>query len=135
MPATERRRLIAARESFITETVFSHPSKVALVEQALAVGYVVHLHVILVPVDLSVQRVTERVRRGGHDVPEAKIRERHQRLWPLVAKATATADQTYFYDNSRARTPFRRVAIYERGRLIGAPDWPTWTPAALTSRR
>lgn len=45
------------RASFVTETVCSHPSKVELVADAISAGYVVHLHVMLVPVELSVRRV------------------------------------------------------------------------------
>lgn len=29
-------------------------------------------------------------------------------------------------------SPFRRVAEYEHGLLIGAASWPAWAPAALT---
>ena len=60
----ERRAHLAAGTSFISETVFSHPSKVTLLADASALGYLVHLHVIVVPVELTVQRVLERVRRG-----------------------------------------------------------------------
>lgn len=129
--AEERRRFLAARASFITETVFSHVSKVELVAQAAGLGYVVHLHVVLVPEDLSVARVATRVVQGGHDVPEQKIRQRYTRLWSLVATAGGFADRTTFYDNSRAANPFRVVATYERGRLVGAPVWPAWTPEVL----
>jgi predicted ABC-type ATPase len=130
--ADERRRLLARGESFITETVFSHHSKVALVTQAVSLGYLVNLHVILVPADLAVQRVAERVRRGGHEVPEDKIRERYARLLKLVVDARALADRSTFYDNSTAKHPFRVVATYERGRLVGTANWPAWTPTVLT---
>ena len=129
--ADERARLLAGRRSFITETVFSHPSKLALIEDAAARGYIVHLHVLLIPVDLAVGRVARRVRSGGHHVPEQKIRERYARLWDLIARARAAADRTEFFDNGSAEHPFRRVAMYERGLLIGEADWPEWTPAAL----
>lgn len=129
--AEERSRLMTARASFITETVFSHPSKVDLVGRAIAIGYVVHLHVVLVPATLPVARVAARVSQGGHDVPEQKIRERYARLWPLVAAARDLADRTTFYDNSRAGRPFRVVATYERGRVVGGPAWPAWTPRSL----
>lgn len=131
MAAAERRRLLAGRESFITETVFSHPSKVDLVDQASHSKYLVHLHVILVPVDLAVARVSDRVRRGGHDVPEQKIRTRYDRLWALLADARVRADRTEFLDNSRAAAPFRPVAGFEHGHVVGEPHWPIWTPAAL----
>lgn len=126
---------VNAEPSFITETVFSHPSKVELVGHAVAVGYVVQLHVILVPETVLVARVAGRVAQGGHDVPEHKIRERYARLWSLVAAARDLADRTTFYDNSRASTPFRVVATYERGRLVGNAAWPVWTPLSLRAAR
>lgn len=92
-----------------------------------------HLHVILVPEDTTVARVSHRVARGGHAVPEEKIRERYKRLWILVAQARGLAERTRFYDNSSARTPFRMVATYEHGALVGAAAWPAWAPAELTS--
>ena len=122
---------MASRASFITETVFSHPSKLDLVAQATALGYLAHLHVVLVPESLPVARVAGRVAQGGHDVPTDKIEERYVRLWPLVAAARDLADRTTFYDNSRAAKPFRVVATFERGRLVGPAVWPTWTPRAL----
>lgn len=132
--ADERAQLLAIEASFITETVFSHPSKLELIDVALARGYLVHLHVILVPVEVAVHRVAERVQRdGGHDVPEQKIRERYERLWGLIAQARRRVDRAEFFDNSTAKHPFRRVAEYQHGLLIGDPEWPAWTPAALTA--
>lgn len=129
---SERRSRMAAGESFISETVFSHPSKVALVTDASTLGYLVHLHVILVPVDLTVQRVNERVRRGGHTVPEAKIRDRYDRLWVHIAAAIQVADVTEVFDNSSPRHPFRLCATYSHGTFEGPAEWPRWAPAALT---
>ena len=130
--AEQRRSLIADRESFITETVFSHPSKLALIDDALNAGYHVTLHVVLLSESLTVARVADRVRRGGHSVPEDKVRERYHRLWALVAQARTLAEHTHVYDNSSAATPLRRIASYERGQLVGTPDWPTWTPGDLS---
>ncbi len=132
--AAERAQLLADAKSFIAETVFSHPSKLDLVDDAIARGHLVHVHVMLVPVEVSVNRVAERVRDGGHDVPEQKIRERYARLWDLIVRARSAADRTEFFDNSTARHPFRRVAVYEHGLLLGEPDWPSWAPASLTER-
>ncbi|KQY60572.1 ATPase [Aeromicrobium sp. Root495] len=131
LAAEERDRLLAARSSFITETVFSHPSKVDLVRRALAAGYLVELHVVLVPEGTSVARVGFRVARGGHSVPERKIRERYERLWSLVALARDLATSTTFYDNTSARDPYRVVAVYEAGVLVSPARWPAWTPSAL----
>lgn len=131
--AEERARLLADGRSFITETVFSHPSKVDLVDDAVARGYLVHLHVMLVPLDVSVNRVAERVLNGGHAVPEQKIRERYERLWDLIVRARSIAHRTEFFDNGSATEPFRPVAEYEHGLLVGEPSWPLWAPSALTA--
>lgn len=128
---TRRRDLIGAGTSFISETVFSHPSKVDLVADAVDAGYLVHLHVIIVPVELTVQRVLERVRRGGHAVPEQKIRERYGRLWGHIGAAIRMADTADVLDNGSARTPFRPCASYVHGAIVGPTAWPRWAPDAL----
>lgn len=132
--AAERRgELIARRRSFATETVFSHPSKVDLVREAAEHGYLVTLHVVLVPEDLAVARVENRVEHGGHDVPVDKIRQRYRRLCTHVAAAIELAHETYAYDNTSARDPYRLVARFERGRLVGDAQWPAWAPTELRS--
>ncbi|MGH3412353.1 MAG: zeta toxin family protein [Marmoricola sp.] len=131
--ATTRSALIEAGQSFIAETVFSHPSKLELVDRAHAAAYTVFLHVLLVPEELGVARVDARVAAGGHPVPEGKIRGRYRRLWPLVADAAAVADFATCYDHSAATGP-RIVAQLAGGAPVGAVTWPRWTPAPLATR-
>lgn len=131
--AGTRHKLIELGESFIAETVFSHATKLELIDTAQAAGYTVILHAVMIPEDLAVQRVRHRVQAGGHDVPEQKIRERYQRLWPLVTRAAGRADSASFYDNSAVTGP-RIVAQLAAGFVVGSPRWPAWTPPALTSR-
>jgi predicted ABC-type ATPase len=131
--AAERRdELMAARRSFATETVFSHESKVELVRAAVDAGYLVTLHVLVVPADLAVERVVSRVENRGHSVPEVKIRERYARLWAHVADAIRLAEHVRVYDNTSGATPFRPIAGFERGALLWS-DWPPWTPAELVA--
>ena len=131
--ADTRARLIELGRSFIAETVFSHPSKLELIDTARAADYTVVLHVLLVPEELAVRRVRYRVTAGGHAVPEDKIRERYQRLWALVAAAITRADLTTVYDNSALNGP-RIVAQMSGGSSVGSPAWPAWAPGALASR-
>ena len=112
--AVAREQALERGESFIAETVFSHPSKVALVERAAALGYLVELHVMLVPEELAVARVA------------------YRRLWALVAQAIQVAQRSRVYDNSRAGA-FAPVAHYELGQVIGKALWPAWTPPELTA--
>lgn len=128
--AATRSALIRSGRSFIAETVFSHPSKLDLIAEAHGRDYTVVVHVLLVPEDLSVERVRHRVLAGGHRVSEDKIRERHRRLWDLAAQAIESCDSATVYDNSRRRGP-RIAAQFTGGEPIGAPAWPEWTPAPL----
>jgi predicted ABC-type ATPase len=128
-----RSALIESGNQFIAETVFSHPSKLALIDQAQEAGYFVALHVLMLPEQLAVARVAARVDRGGHSVPENKIRERYHRLWPLVAVAAAKAQTAAFWDNSTLDGP-DLVAELAGGQLLARPKWPSWTPDSLTGR-
>lgn len=74
-----------------------------------------------------------RVSAGGHTVPEHKVRERYQRLWPLVRTTCGKPARATVYDNSRTASAFRPVAVFEHGQIVGRPHWPTWTPTALTA--
>ncbi len=135
MLAEQRREeLLRDRKSFVAETVFSHESKVNLLRRASRADYIEVLHVIIVPEDLAVARVEDRVANGGHDVPEDKIRSRHQRLWSHLAEAIGIADEAHVYDNTSATRPFKPVALYRTGTLARQPRWPTWAPTELTSR-
>lgn len=132
--AALRERYIADRRSFIAESVFSHRSKVDLVTRAVEAGYRVHLRVLIVPVDLSVARVAQRVVDGGHDVPEAKIRQRHERLWAHLFDAMDMAHDTRVYDSSgQTGQDFVEVARYQYGILLGDTRWPDWAPSELSS--
>lgn len=70
--------------------------------------------------------------RGGHPVPEDKIRTRYARLWDLIAEARSIAAQTTVYDNSKSDEALRVIARYEYGAAVSEPDWPPWTPEVLT---
>jgi predicted ABC-type ATPase len=129
--ADTRDRLIRTGRPFIAETVFSHASKLELIDQALAAGYTVALHVIAVPLVVALHRVPLRVASGGHDVPPGKIAERYERLWPLVADAITRADVAAVWDNSR-RSPIK-VGEFIGGLSVSPPTWPAWTPAPLTA--
>lgn len=129
--AGERTERIRARTSFATETVFSHESKLALIQEAEREGYRVTLHIVLIPEDLAVARVVNRVTEGGHQVPEEKVRARFGRVWILLHDAIALVGEARVYDNTMADDPFRLVATYINGRLVGAPQWPPWTPQLL----
>lgn len=128
-----RSALVEGGKQFIAETVFSHASKLALIDRAQGAGYFVALHVLMLPENVAVARVAARVERGGHSVPEDKIRQRYQRLWPQVAVAAAKVQSASFWDNSKLDGPVL-VAELVNGQLLSPPRWPSWTPDVLTAR-
>ena len=128
--ADERRSAHLERgTSFATETVFSHPSKLALVEDARARGFrVMVFHVGVDSAALSVARVAGRVEEGGHPVPEDKIRARYARGGGLIRQAVLLADLGHVFDNSGLNTPPERVLSFTNGRAVFVrPQLPRWT--------
>ena len=123
-----RGEMLEAGRSFATETVFSHPSKLEVIEAARARGYlVVVMHVGVEGPDLSVGRVRGRTEEGGHDVPEEKIRARYARGQPLIRDAVLRADRGMVFDNSRLNKAPRRMLVFAAGRLReAAPTLPDW---------
>ena len=116
------------RKSFVTESVFSHPSKLELIKEAKEIGYrVMVLHVSVEASDLSVARVAERVKEGGHDVPEKKIRERFKRNGALIRQAVMLSDVAHIYDNSKLNLPLVRVMSFTEGKLsFVVEQLPQW---------
>ena len=89
----ERFRLLTQPRDFVTETVFSHPSKLELIDEARIRGFtVIVMHVGVDTPDLSVARVGTRVEEGGHIVPEDKIRARYARGAPFIRAAVLKAE-------------------------------------------
>lgn len=85
------------------ETVLSTAKYRPLVESAIVLGFAVWLvYVILDSPDRNVERVRLRVRKGGHDVPDNKIRARYVRSLEQFPWFVERADRAWIYDNSGA---------------------------------
>jgi len=125
---TRRRNMLAAGQSFATETVFSHPSKLDLIHEAKALGFrVMVFHVGVHSPDLSVARVGARVTEGGHPVPEEKIRARYERGGALIRKAVLLSDVGHVFDNSGLNQPPARIITFKADTLsFVVPDLPRW---------
>jgi len=68
---------VVRQESFAFETTLSGLAYVRHVRQWRAQGYHVSLFFLALPnAETAIARVAERVRQGGHDIPEASIRRR-----------------------------------------------------------
>ena len=118
-----RGALIATRESFIFETVFSDPvgSKVDMLAGLNDLGYeVVLVFIQIADPGMSVQRVSMRVAQGGHDVPDEKLIARFDRTLANLNRALAVLPNVIIFDNSDLSHPYRHVATYREGHRLFA---------------
>jgi len=94
--------LAKKRVDFAFETTLASRTFASWIEELSKTGYAVNLVFLWLPnEDFAVDRVTERVRMGGHDVPEETIRRRyHAGLYNFFKLYRRLANKWYFYDNS-----------------------------------
>lgn len=133
-----RAEMIAKRENFITETVFSDPvgAKVQALRDAQAAGYTLVLIFICVDsAELSALRVRSRVADGGHNVPPDKIAARYERMRQNVKAALAFVDLAIVVDNSSLDHPLRPVASVAKGRVVSVErPLPWWAEEVLPAQ-
>lgn len=104
---TRLRELAANRRDFAFETTLASRSIAPWLSELCRCGYRFHLFFFWLPsADAAIARVTERVRIGGHDVPEETIRRRYERgignFFQLYRPLTT---MWRFYDNSGVGPP------------------------------
>lgn len=71
------RELLALQRNFVFESTLSGRTYAGMLREARRAGYEVRLCYLWLPnVAISLGRVRQRVRKGGHDVPETDLRRR-----------------------------------------------------------
>lgn len=93
---------VSRRENFAFETTLAGHVYLRHIENWRQAGYHVNLLFLTLPsVELAVARVAERVRQGGHDVPEVIIRRRFTAgLKNFERHYRNAVDAWAIYDNS-----------------------------------
>ncbi len=101
------RKLVETRASFAFETTLSARTYGPWTRDRLTEGFDVHLHFIWLPSeDVAVERVTHRVRTGGHSIPEPTIRRRyHLGLQNFFQQYRNVATSWTMWNNATGRTP------------------------------
>jgi predicted ABC-type ATPase len=78
----EMTRCVQRGESFAFETTLAGLGYRQRIDSWRALGYRIHLYFLQLPeVETAIDRVAERVRQGGHDIPEPVIRRRFVAGW------------------------------------------------------
>ena len=121
---------------FTFETTLGGNTMPGLLAEAARRGLEVHVfYVGLGSADAHIERVRQRVRAGGHDIPEADIRRRYRHSLINLVKLLPVLTELWVYDNSATADPATGQAPHpvlvlhmERGRIVGPSDL-TSTPA------
>jgi predicted ABC-type ATPase len=125
----QRQEMFQHRRSFVTETAFSHPSRVALVAQARTLGYLVVIYALSVDEPRRLlTRVNQRVREGGHSVPSHKVLDRYTRCMDNLRQAIFIADFSILLDAADAHLGGPRLIASMIGRqmklhVVLRPRW------------
>jgi predicted ABC-type ATPase len=130
-------RAIAERLNFAFETTLGGNTIPALLSSALSAGLEVRVwYVGLSSVELHMARVRGRVAKGGHPIPEQKIRERFDRSRLNLIRLLPRLTELLVYDNSSDANPDagerpdpKLLLHMDSGKLVGACDLrliPEW---------
>lgn len=122
-----RLELLEQGATFSFETVMSHPSKLAIFKRASESGYRTYLYFVCTQdPNINIERIQNRITKGGHPVPINKVEERYYRSLEILAPAAMVAHRTYLFDNSSdeveliaAFSPDRRITLY----TDMVPEW------------
>jgi len=140
-------RAIVERLDFAFETTLGGRTITELLERALAEGLEVRIwYVGLSSPELHIERVRARVARGGHDIPEDRIRERYDQSRLNLVRLLPKLTELRLYDNSAPANPATGVAPepalivhVARGRIVRSRALrltPSWAkPIVATAMR
>ena len=142
-------RAIDERLDYAFETTLGGRTIPVLLENAIQAGIEVRIwYVGLTNAELHIARVHARVKRGGHDIPEDRIRQRYARSLLNLIQLMPTVTELRVYDNSIEADPHtgampepRLIVHLNRGKLLNVCELastPEWAKPivlrALTSR-
>jgi predicted ABC-type ATPase len=110
---------------FTQETTLSGHKTELTASDAKERGYFIRLfYVGLDSPEECLLRIENRVKHGGHNIPEHDVLRRFAGRWEAVAKILPYCDEAHFFDNNNG---FVEVAEYLNGELIlKGNEHPQW---------
>jgi len=126
---------LAEGRSISLETTLTGRTVLARLRTARAAGYDVTLiYIALENAELNVQRVAQRVSRGGHDIEPSLVRRRVGESQANLPQALALAQRAVVLDNSGPA--YRRLLeMRNRDIVFISPDIPDWPKRRLSAIR
>jgi len=110
---------------FTQETTLSGHRILNTVKKAIEKGYYIRLYYVgLNSVEESLVRIENRVKKGGHNIPDSDVKRRFNKRFEDLVTILQYCDEATFYDNENG---FVAVAEYKNGEIfqIGnlKPEW------------
>ena len=111
--------------SFNQETTLCGHSIIKTIQRAREAGYMIEMHYVGVDSSqIAKQRIAQRVKMGGHGIPDRDVDRRYEESLRNLKKVLGLCDLAALYDNT---TQFRRFAIYKNGEAIKVSrNVPMW---------
>jgi len=112
-------------QSFSQETTLSGHHVLKTIQMAKSHNYCIRLYYIgLNSAEESIQRIKNRVQKGGHDIPELLVKKRFDKRFADLNKIIPNCDEIQFYDNTNG---FQLIAeIKNHNLVIKANLMPKW---------
>ena len=112
-------------QNFTEESSLAGFRTIQTVAKAKQAGYFVRLYYVgLDAAEESLERIANRVRRGGHNIGTDDVLRQFAGRWESLAKVLPYCDEVHFFDNDNG---FVEVASYKNGELVLIGDYrPKW---------
>ena len=110
---------------FTQETTLSGHRILNTVKKAIEKGYYIRLYYVgLNSVEESLVRIENRVKKGGHNIPDSDVKRRFNKRFEDLVTILQYCDEATFYDNENG---FVAVAEYKNGEILQIgnlqPQW------------
>lgn len=134
------RLLLDAGKNFVFETTASAQLYIKYLKEARATGYQINLIFLwLSSVEQAIKRVANRVKQGGHNIPEEDIGRRYHRgLMNLFNHYLPLADTFFLIDNSSAESSERKIiarkSLKEQVEILDRSTWDGIQEVAYVKR-
>lgn len=122
-------KMLTEKHSFVVESTISGHVYLNYLKKAKELGFrTILVYVALDSIDKSIQRVQDRVTKGGHDIPIKDLHRRYLKSFHNLKSHIKICDLAYIYDNS---DHYRWIAAYRDGILNKAFNIPEWIKSYL----
>ncbi len=121
-----RNQLLENRLSFEFETVMSHESKIDFIKAAKEKGYKVYLYFLCTESpQINKLNVRNRIKQGGHFVPEEVIENRYYKTLSLLKRAMDNSEVSYILQNNL--TDFTSIYVIKNSEIVEQNEYiPNW---------